>query len=135
MIRRSLALLTAVVALAACGGEPTASQSRPDTGSEARRSTSRYLTVTVYGPGQLSEGECATWYSTVAGGVEPYQYSWSGVYTTDNTSSWVTGWIGGPGYPLYNFVRVDVTDATGKIGSGEMVVYVPGPNSQGVPGC
>lgn len=64
------------------------------------------------------------WGAGVSGGTEPYEYSWSGVTTADNTQSIVFGSIHGP-TPSYTFVTVDVTDANGQNGSGHLVVYTP----------
>lgn len=131
--RRSLALLAAVVALAGCGSEPTGASNRPDAAIETRRATSGELEVAVFGPTQVAQGDCAFWWSDVAGGTGPYQYAWTGVVTTDDTQDMVIGSINWMG-PSYNYVTVNVTDANGKTGSGSIVVYVPAGGSPGA-GC
>ena len=121
MIRRSLVLLAACVALGACGSEPTAVRAP----AEARHNASQ-LTVHVLGPTQVNPGETAYWEARVAGGTAPYQYSWSGIDTDDNTGYSVMDCFDGyPGAASLMSISVVVTDAVGKKGYGWIDVYVP----------
>lgn len=125
---------TAVLLLLAACADPTAVQSRGETEVEARRSTNGSLTVSISGPAQVAEGDCESWFSTVSGGTAPYQYSWSGVTTADNTSDWVQGSLHAP-TPGYVYLTVQVTDANGLGGSAGMWVFVPAPPGSPGLGC
>jgi|GEM_PF-2243451 len=126
----NLVLMTVLLLLSACGSEPTAVHAP----TEARRNTGT-LTVVVSGPTQVADFECAMWHSTVSGGTAPYEYSWSGLTTTDYTQSSVWGSVSSGyaslGYVVFASVAVEVTDALGKKAYDWIEVYVPPYSSSG----
>jgi len=68
---------------------------------------------TVVGPNNY---DCGVWTASVSGGVTPYQYSWTGLFTS--SESWVSGTVPSQGGTL----EVLVFDAFGWPGIGVLTV-------------
>lgn len=78
------------------------------------------LSLYIYGGyNPVAPGQNCPWYSQVTSGQGPYTYQWSGLSTSDATSSSVTGALWSSGY-----IQVAVTDSHGRHGTAWTYVDV-----------
>jgi hypothetical protein len=83
----------------------------------------RPLSVSIYGPSQVSPYEDASWNASRSGGVGPYSYTWYRDGVAVATGATYYGNVGDTGFQL----QVVATDALGASASGYMYVSVQYP--------
>lgn len=113
-----------LLALAACGREPTAVRA-----PAAPRHTLTPLSVTITGPSQVRVNSLCSWGAGVGGGTPPFEYSWVGLNGSDNTEFGTGSWssIGNKA------ISVSVSDADGNVAYAQKGINVS--SNLSVPAC